>query len=48
VRSSAAEDLVRHDAGSDSGGVTTDWASPADATAHFAHRLAVEIDVSDV
>ena len=25
-----------------------DWASPADAAAHFAHRLAVETDVSDV
>jgi rhodanese-related sulfurtransferase len=24
------------------------WASPADAAAHFAHRLAVETDVSDV
>ena len=48
MRSSAVEDLVRYDAGSDSGGVTTDWASPADAAAHFAHRLAVETDVSDV
>jgi rhodanese-related sulfurtransferase len=28
--------------------MTTDWASPADAAAHFAHRLAVETDVSDV
>ena len=26
----------------------TDWASPADAAAHFASRLAVETDVSDV
>jgi len=25
-----------------------DWPSPADAAAHFAHRLAVETDVSDV
>jgi rhodanese-related sulfurtransferase len=24
------------------------WASPADAAAHFAHRLSVETDVSDV
>jgi rhodanese-related sulfurtransferase len=28
--------------------VFTDWAPPADAAAHFAHRLAVETDVSDV
>jgi len=28
--------------------MTADWASPADAAAHFAHRLAVETDVSDV
>jgi rhodanese-related sulfurtransferase len=28
--------------------VFTDWASPADAAAHFASRLAVETDVSDV
>ena len=26
----------------------TDWAPPADAAAHFARRLAVETDVSDV
>src|SRR3954449_12668194 len=25
-----------------------DWATPADAAAHFAHRLAVETDVGDV
>jgi len=28
--------------------VFTDWAPPADAAVHFAHRLAVETDVSDV
>ena len=28
--------------------MTDDWASPADAAAFFAHRLAVETDVSDV
>ena len=28
--------------------VTTDWASPADAAAHFARRLRVETDVADV
>src|SRR3954452_15159390 len=28
--------------------MVADWASPADAAAHFAHRLAVETDVSDV
>jgi rhodanese-related sulfurtransferase len=28
--------------------VSTDWAPPAEAAAHFAHRLAVETDVSDV
>ena len=28
--------------------MSTDWASPADAAAHFARRLAVETDVSDV
>jgi rhodanese-related sulfurtransferase len=28
--------------------VTPDWASPAEAAAHFARRLAVETDVSDV
>jgi rhodanese-related sulfurtransferase len=28
--------------------VTTDWAEPAEAAAHFARRLAVETDVSDV
>ncbi|MGR6966786.1 rhodanese-like domain-containing protein [Geodermatophilus sp. URMC 61] len=26
----------------------SDWAAPADAAAHFAHRLAVETDVADV
>ena len=31
------------------GGVTSDWSTdPADAAAHFARRLAVETDVSDV
>jgi rhodanese-related sulfurtransferase len=28
--------------------MSSDWASPADAAAHFAHRLSVETDVSDV
>lgn len=28
--------------------MTTDWAEPAEAAAHFARRLAVETDVSDV
>ena len=32
----------------DSDRVFTDWASPADAAAHFAHRLAAETDVADV
>jgi rhodanese-related sulfurtransferase len=39
---------VRHGAGSDGRGVIADWASPADAAVHFASRLAVETDVSDV
>ena len=28
--------------------MSTDWTSPADAAAHFASRLSVETDVSDV
>ena len=48
LQSSAVQDLVRHGAGSDGRDVIADWASPADATVHFASRLAVETDVSDV
>jgi rhodanese-related sulfurtransferase len=44
----AARVLVRTTHAPDSDGMFTDWACPADAAVHFAHRLAVETDVSDV